>query len=334
MVGISIIVTNYNGANLLRRFLPSVVKAAKAYAGETEIIVVDDCSTDDSIQVVEREFPGVRVVRKEKNEGFSHACNTGFKEAKHGIALLLNNDAGVKDDILAHLPAHFDDPKVFAVTAKALDWDGRLFLDGGKVGMFKAGAWKVHGNYDVDTSKLKGGERLISLHASGAFGAFRREAVLAMGGFDELMSPFNWEDTDLSYRAWKRGYIVLYEPKCIAYHHPSTTINLSFKAFRIRSISARNKLIFTWKNLSDPGMLASHFAFLLGRLLLNIFKLDFPFYAGFAAAVAKLPEILEKRAVEADNRKITDSELKEMLNNYYRNDYVVMKHTGSMEGGR
>ena len=328
---ISIVVTNFNGAGLLRRFLPSVLKAQAAYAGECEIIVVDDRSTDESLTVLRSEFPGVKIVAKDINEGFSHACNAGFREAKNDIVLLLNNDAGIKEDFLGLLPAHFEDEKVFAVTAKALDWDGKLFLDGGKVGRFQNGFWRVHGNYDVDLEKAGGERRHLSLHASGAFGAFRRKAVLELGGMDELMSPFNWEDTDLCYRAWKRGYETRYEPRCVAYHRPSTTINATFKAFRIKKISSRNKFIFTWKNLTDGGMLASHLAFLIPRLLLNIFKFDIPFYAGFFAALARLPAILEKRRIEAENARITDRELESKLKNFYLREYVIFKHTGTGE---
>src|ERR1051325_10925115 len=111
----SIVIPNWNGQSLLESYLPSVLAAAGREPG-TEVIVVDNGSTDDSAAVAER--IGARVIRLDRNLGFGGGSNAGFRAAKNDIVLLLNSDMRVEPDLLAPLLEGFADPAVFAVSCQ------------------------------------------------------------------------------------------------------------------------------------------------------------------------------------------------------------------------
>src|SRR6185503_7856454 len=98
---VSIVIPNWNGRALLAEFLPSVIAAADHYREQTEIIIVDDASTDDSVAWLTKNYGAtVRVVAREQNGGFARACNSGFQAASHPFVLLLNNDIKVEPEAI------------------------------------------------------------------------------------------------------------------------------------------------------------------------------------------------------------------------------------------
>ena len=103
--------------------------------------------------------------------------------------------------------------------------------------------------------------------------------------FYDLFNPFYWEDIDLSYRAWKSGYQILYDPNIKVKHQHESTIGKYFDKNNVAKIAFRNQIIFQWKNLTDSDLIKKH--------LLNILKLIF--IPGFFNALVKLPEILQAR---------------------------------------
>ena len=121
-------------------------------------------------------------------------------------------------------PPHFEDPEVFAVTAKVFEWDHPIFATGGKLGRFRRGFWSVYFNYDISDSSASNWtekQQLLSVYAVGGFATYSRQKLESLGGFNQLLSPFHWEDVDLSYRGWKRGWQIRYEPHSIAHHRTS-----------------------------------------------------------------------------------------------------------------
>lgn len=307
--GISIVIPNWNGKPLLQRFLPTVLKAVEDFNGRWELLVVDDSSRDNSVSFLRKYFPIVRVIENHSRGGFSRTANCGFRAASFDIVILLNNDVGVHRDFIHPLLDHFNDPNTFAVVAKAYDWDEKTFRDGGKIGLFQRGFFRVHQNYDLPLPGEKKHGFLPSFLAGGASSAYSKEKFISLGGFDELFNPFNWEDTDLSYRAWKRGWDVHYEPRSVVYHSPNTTIRSRFLRFTIDAISKRNRLYFIWKNLTDRDLLFQHFLFLFASLFFSLFERDPAFYPAFLMAIQNLPEVLKKRRVETRFRCRSDREV-------------------------
>ncbi|GAB4220213.1 MAG: hypothetical protein Kow001_01100 [Acidobacteriota bacterium] len=320
---VSIVVPTWNGLHLLRENLPSFLEAGHHYrqstGGEVEVIVADDGSTDRTAEALATEFPQVQVVRSIANRGFASACNLGFRHARHDLVALLNNDVRIEPDYLVHVAGHFRDPSVFAVTAKVFEWDDPWFATGGRYGRFRRGFWSVYFNYDVegDSAEWVSGHRLLSVYAIGGFATYDRAKLEELGGFDELLSPFHWEDVDLSYRGWKRGWNVHYEPRSRARHRSSATIRSRWRQRAVDRISLRNRLLFHWINLHSPSYLASHVAMLVLLAFSRILVLDYHFYWALGAALRRLPEALRRRRLEKSRARRTDRELSRLLKDFY-----------------
>lgn len=284
-MSVSIIIPNYNGEELLKGNLPKVFEAKKAYSdGKVEIIVVDDCSKDDSLSIL-RQFD-IKVIRNEKNLGFSTTVNRGVKEAQGEIVVLLNTDVVPEKDFLAPLLSHFEDPNVFAVGCldKSIE-KGKVVLRGRGIGKFKKG-FLMHHRGEVN--------RNDTLWVSGGSGAFRKDLWLNLGGFDSLYNPFYWEDIDLSYRALKAGYKIIFEPKSIVIHeHEVGSIKKHYKNFQIRIIAYRNQFIFVWKDITDIDKQLLHALWLPYHFIKAILSGDLYFFIGFLQAFLKLPKIIQ-----------------------------------------
>jgi GT2 family glycosyltransferase len=322
-LSLSLVVPSWNGLHLLRESLPTFLGSAERYRetcrAPVELIVVDDGSTDGTVEALAVEFPEVRPVRRTENGGFAAACNLGFREARHELVALLNNDVVIEPDYLLFKAPHFSDPGVFAVTAKVFEWDTPWFATGGRFGRFRRGFWSVYFNYDVegDFTAWMEEHRLLSAYAIGGFATYHRPKLEALGGFDELLSPFHWEDVDLSYRAWKRGWSVHYEPRSRARHRTSATIEANWKKRTVERISLRNRLLFHWVNLHSPTYLAAHLG-MLGLLLLSrILVLDYHFYWAIGSALRHLPEVLRRRRQERLSASRSDREVSRLLKDFY-----------------
>jgi GT2 family glycosyltransferase len=307
---VSIVIPTWNGRHLLEQFLPSVVEAARAYQWErearVEIVIVDDGSTDGTPEWIGTNAPAfVEVVVKSGPEGFAPTANVGFRRARFPVIFLLNNDVAVERDVLFHLVPHFSDPDVFAVTCRALDPSTRELAGGGKLGRFRRGFWRVHDDYDVVLGEEGAPVRSpgpfgawLSLVASGGFAAFDAAKVRQLGGFDERLRPFYWEDVDLSLRAWRRGWQIRYEPRAVVYHEASRTIAPRFSSSLIRRASERNRLLVHWKNLDEWDWLLEHVGVVALLALTIPVRWDWAFGAALGSALRELPEVWRERRRE------------------------------------
>ena len=286
---ISIIIPNYNGEELLKKNLPKVQSAIENSKNEVEIIVVDDASTDTSVSVISNskfQIPNLRLIKNEKNLGFSSTVNKGVKGAKGEIVVLLNTDAYPESRFLDTLVEDFKDPSVFAVGPmdKSIE-NGKVILRGRGIGSWRRG-FLIHQRGEVDSSN--------TLWANGGNSAFRKSIWNKLGGFNTLYDPFYWEDIDLSYRALKSGYKVLFERKSVVYHeHSKGAISKTYSKFKIKRIAYRNQFIFVWENATDLFLQFSHVFYLPYHLLKALMRRDWAFLLGFIDAFVLLPKIIE-----------------------------------------
>lgn len=331
---VSVLIPSWNGLHLLRKNLPSVLAAVdffeKEMAARSEVLVVDDGSTDSTVARLESEFPRVQLIARQENGGFARACNSGFEATRHSIVALLNNDVQVRTDYLVHVASHFEDSELFAVTARVFELERPVFSAGGKVGRFRRGFWSAYFNYDVTTpqaSHLISDRRLLSFYAVGGFAAYHREKLLRLGGFNELLSPFHWEDIDLSYRAWKRGWEIRYEPRAMAYHDASTTINTHFSQSKVERVATRNRILFHWINLHSPGFLLAHFSSLLVLSLTRFLVGDWNFYRALIDALGCLESARSCRAEERRQAVRSDREIRDQLRNFYRSNPIAVYYS-------
>lgn len=299
----SIIITNWNGKELLKQTLPTVVDAVKTETENIyEIILVDDFSTDDSIEFVSQHFPEVNVIKTPKNLGFNGANNFGVKQASYDIVMLLNNDMKLKTTSLKPLIKHFENPNLFGVSGAVFDWNNK-FVYGNRGGVFEKGHFSFF-EKDIDEKKS------ISLFVCGGAGMFSKKKFLELGGFDTLYNPFYYEEVDISYKALKRGWDIAYESDSIVYHRIQSTVSRKFKKFQVKYISGRNNYLFVFRNISDLKYVLQYIVFIPLFLIRDLFKLRFRFFFCFAGALLRLPKVI-KRKFSDDKRlyKRTDAEI-------------------------
>lgn len=305
---ITLVITNWNGAELLRECLPSIHAAVqydslRAY----EIMVIDDCSTDNSLEILATEFPWTRREKTPHNMGFQRANNYGIQLAGSPIVMPMNNDIKLDEKALYHLARHFDSAKlddcgVFAVSGKFYGFDKSTFLYGNRGGYFRHGHFYLYEKDENDTTSQ-------TLFACGGAFMVDRKKYLELGGFDSIYHPLYYEEIDLSYRALKRGWAVRYEPAAIAYHKVQATITKQERRKQIGYISARNNYLFIWKNILDGSMTLSFLIFTPLFLLRDLFTLKFRFWTAFYMALKRLPAALDGRRAEKNAVKYSDREI-------------------------
>ncbi|MBI4161831.1 MAG: glycosyltransferase family 2 protein [Acidobacteria bacterium] len=279
----SVLVLNYNGRHLLEECLPGLLHAVRRAGPGHAVHVVDNASTDGSREFLRREFPGVGVVEIAENR-FIFAYNEAADRVEQDILVLLNNDIAVHEDFLPPLLEPFSDPQVFAVGARILEWDRRTPSAGRRRGELRRGMFLHH-----DAGGAAGGTP-PTLFAPGGAGAFDRRKFLEIGGLDPLYRPYYYDDVDLSYRAWKRGWKVLYQPRSLLYHRVQATIARLHTAAEIETLDRKNGLLFFWKNITDPGPFLLHHLLLPGRALKALLLLRLQFLRALGLALRQWPE--------------------------------------------
>ena len=300
MKSVSIVIPNWNGQDLLCRYLPTVLNAAKQYAGHAEIIVVDDGSSDPSVDMLHREFSGVKVIVHRQNKGFGRACKSGAAAAGHSVLIFLNSDVSVAPDFIEPLVNGFEDPSVFAVSPLVFNDDGTLsdvtvsipYLRRAKI---RFRLFPVNCLLDQTAALAQPWVTLFPI--GGAFAA-DRSRFLQLQGFDDLFHPFYYEDTDLGFRAWRRGWKCIVAPASRVTHFHRGTIARSFKQFKVRAIRKRNRLLFHWKNFTSPGLLRKHLLLHLLRLCYRPFCLDGMIVVATALALTSFGKAMTRRRAE------------------------------------
>jgi GT2 family glycosyltransferase/glycosyltransferase involved in cell wall biosynthesis len=318
----SVVIPNWNGRDLLEKYLPSVVTAMSGHP-ENEVIVVDNGSADGSAEFVRASFPGVKLLALPENLGFGGGSNAGFRAAKNDIVVLLNSDMRVAPDFLAPLLEGFaPSGDVFAVSCQIFFSDPQKKREetGLTQGWWSEGSLRVRHRLDDEIDGL-----FPCFYGGGGSCAFDRNKFLELGGFDELLKPFYLEDTDLGYLAWKRGWRVLYQPRSIVFHEHRGTIGKKFSPEYIQSILKKNFLLFTWKNIADWRKLAMHFVYAWSGAVLSLWFGDSPEranLAGLARAVGQLPGAIGSRWRARNLAMVNDDEaLRRPLGGYYRDRF-------------
>lgn len=303
----SAVIPNWNGRDLLEKYLPPLVRAMSGHP-DNEIIVVDNGSTDGSAEFVRRNFPQVRLIALPENLGFGGGSNEGIRAAKNDIVVLLNSDMRVAEDFLPPLLEGFSDPQVFAVSCQIFFSDPRKRRE--ETGLTQ-GTWS-HGMLRVRHREDAAVDRLFPcFYGGGGSCAFDRRKFLELGGFDPLLHPFYLEDTDLGYLAWKRGWKVFYQPKSRVWHEHRGTIGRTFSRGYIENVIRRNFVLFAWKNIHEPGRLAAHFLHAWAGALMSwpggesLERTSLPALWG---AFLRLPQVLRARWRARSLAQVSDTE--------------------------
>jgi GT2 family glycosyltransferase len=284
---ISVVLPNFNGRHLLEKNLPSLLTALKGF--EYEIIVVDDASTDDSANFLQENYPEVILVQHSANKGFSAACNSGIFKASKTLICIANTDVTFLEEYFRRIVPEVKD-NVFAAKGRIknvtpsgvfvnFDTTARSFM--------KRGLWRFDKtSYEEQLSNFSSalGGRFCLL---GCCFVADSQKLKLLGGFDEIYSPFYWEDSDLPFRAMRAGYDLRYVPEAEVIHETSATINRFRSRSRRKLVSDRNKFIFTWRYLHSAGQWTNHIAWQTASLFVRWLRLDWSYYASLAWALAR-----------------------------------------------
>lgn len=215
---VSVIIPNWNGAEHLPTCLESLRRQTLA---DSEVIVVDNGSTDGSLRLLKQEYAEAHVLALGENQGFAGACNAGMRAARGDFVVLLNNDTEAAADWLKEVVAAFDRcPQAGMVASKMLLFDRRgIFHTAGDFYRLDGipgnrGVWeKDEGQYDTE---------MYVFGACGGSAAYRRAMLEEVGLLDEAFF-YSCEDVDLAWRAQLAGWRCVYAPRAVVYHKLSAT---------------------------------------------------------------------------------------------------------------
>ena len=255
MKRVSVVILNWNGSALMERYLPSVVRYSPAEWAD--VIVADNGSTDDSLQMLADKFPSVQIIRMDKNYGFAEGYNLALKQISHPYCVLLNSDVEVTPNWL-DAPCRLLDthPDVVAVQPKIKADDQRAFFEyAGASGGFmdKYGYPFCRGRllHIVEEDSGQYDTLIDVLWATGACLFIRTDVYKAVGGLDGDFFAHQ-EEIDMCWRLRARGYRLVCTPQSVIYHKGGGTLNV--ESPRKTFLNFRNNLLMLYKNLPDKDL--------------------------------------------------------------------------------
>ncbi len=300
MKKIAVVILNWNGAKLLKEFLPSVVK----YSSEATIYVIDNASTDDSLLVLKEDFPSVKIIQNKENFGFAQGYNEGLQNIEEEIYCLVNSDIEVTENWLTPILSHFEQHSNTAIVQpKILDYKKKTHFEyagagGGFIDKFGYPYCRGRIFDTIEEDKGQYNDTRKIFWASGACFFIRKNVFRELKGFDTDFFAHQ-EEIDLCWRSFNRGYDTFYCGQSTVYHLGGGTLSSSNP--RKTFLNFRNSLLMLTKNLPTQSLLF----ILFGRLILDgiagiqllfkgklkhfisILKAHFSFYALFFKTINK-----------------------------------------------
>jgi GT2 family glycosyltransferase len=265
MLGVSVVIPNYNGQSLLEKHLPSVLKALR---DDDEVVLIDDASTDTSwqwltdhfksSQVKKSDFSGkheegvwrqgtrhgrVILLQNADNKRFAASCNLAVEVAGQPLIYLLNTDVSPSAQSITKLVRHFEDSSVFAVGCREhehADKKDEPVVGGRNELRFERGMF-VH-------QRARHFESGPTAWASGGSSMFDRQKWVELGGFDLDYYPAYWEDVDLSFRAKQKGWKVLFDNDAVVDHMHESTNSSAFGQKKMQRMSWQHAHTFVLKH--------------------------------------------------------------------------------------
>ncbi len=305
---VSVVVLNYNGRAILERTLKAMTREISCLAADSEIILIDNASTDGSADLVARKFPAVRIIRK-KEGLFLISFNEAVAKAKNEVVILANNDMIPDRGCFGRLAAGLE-KDVFAVGPKVLCRDRKTINFTFARPRFRLGFLWIErvGSGEPDRGQYDFKRPVPSL-CPPIISAFSREKFLALGGFDPFYLPAYWEDVDLGYSAWKRGWSTLYDSGAVAVHDHQATISRTNRKETVLGWVNRNKHLFIVKNISDGGMLLQYAIAAPFIVIAGTLRHGMTFLNGFVSAAARFQDARAKNRQDERHRKLSDDEI-------------------------
>lgn len=308
---VAVVVPNWNGADMLGKCLSSLQKQTAS----ADIIVVDNGSTDNSIEIVENDFPQVTLLKNRKNLGFAGGVNVGIKhaiEAGCDFVALFNNDAIAEPDWLEALLNTIKKDRGLGIVTGKLMRDDKKHFD--STGDFYS-TWGLpfpRGRNQKDNGQYEEVQEVFG--ASGGASLYRVRMLEEIGLFDEKFFAY-YEDVDISFRARLAGWKIYYQPKAIAYHSVGATSSKLGSFTRYHSI--KNFLLLYTKNMPLKLYVKYFPLFVLQTLRFGLSSTLkgglLAFLKGIFVFLLYLPVVLIERVKVQHRRKPSASEIDGLL---------------------
>ena len=331
---VSVIIVNWNGKRFLKDCLGSL--SSISYRN-IEIILVDNASTDSSVEYVRRNFPSVVIVRNKTNVGVSEGHDIGLNRSRGKAILLLNNDTIVERDLFnALVHVLYSDNNIGAVQPKLVLYPQKNLID--SIGSFlltTGDLYHIGREKNPDDPRFNKSMEIFS--TKGACMLIKREVLEKTGLFDANFYAY-FEDTDLSIRIWLAGYKIVYTPYATVYHRGgggSKQIKRShilYHAYKNRIYSYLKN--FSWKYVLKifPVMLCMYQVAFLGYLATGEFAYALAVQRGILWNVIHLSEIIKKRKqVQQNIRVIADDVFIPPLTRRVKPSYYFYQFFGGIE---
>ena len=245
MAEVSIVIPNYNGMKYIEDCLQAVYAQRVEQEPDTEILVVDNGSTDGSRELVREKFPNVRLIALDDNYGFCRAVNEGIRHSQAPYVILLNNDTQVCRGFVWELVQGIKrSEKVFSCAAKMIQlYDKKKLDDAGNY--YCALGWAYARGKGKPVQCYSRAEEIFA--SCGGAAIYRKSVFEEIGLFDEEHFAY-LEDVDIGYRAKRHGYHNLFLPRAKVYHAGSGTSGSRYNEFKVRYAS-RNSVYLIYKNM-------------------------------------------------------------------------------------
>ncbi|SOD14870.1 glycosyltransferase family 2 protein [Pedobacter xixiisoli] len=308
---ISVILPNYNGKHLMEKFIPSTLEALALSQVEYEFIIIDDCSKDESVAFIEGNYPNFILLKNEINNGFSKTCNKGINHASKDLIFLLNSDVQLTPSYFENQFQYFSDINTFGVMGRIMNFDGKNIEDTARLPYYKGGKFKANKFYYTE-----GDSNTFTTYLSGANALIDREKILLLNGFDEIYSPFYFEDFDLGLRAWKMGWFCYYDHQSYCYHQVSSSTGKVNKGNSVKVIYNRNSFLLQSIHLEGTKRVLWFVQLLTLTLLGHLLKGEF-------WILKSLREFIAQKNKVAQSKFATQSLQRKLGSNYNLNHIIA-----------
>ena len=304
---VAVVILNWNGAELLQQFMPKII----AYSAEATIYVADNASTDESISVLQTQFPSVKIIQNKENFGFAKGYNEALKFVDADVFALVNSDIEVTPNWLQPIIETFlKETETSIIQPKILDFKNKEKFEyagaaGGFIDAYGYPFCRGRIFETIEEDKGQYDDAIELFWASGACFFIRSEVFKDLNGFDNSFFAHQ-EEIDLCWRAYNKKFITKYIPNSIVYHVGGATLQQGNpkKTF----LNFRNSLYMLTKNLPNNKL----FIRLIIRMILDgiagvqflfqgkpkhfsaILKAHYSFYKNFSSIYKKREPIQSK----------------------------------------
>lgn len=325
----SIVLVNYNGKDFVLECIDSILRSAYP---DFEIILVDNGSLDNSVELVEKKFPAeprLKIIKNDLNLHFAEGNNAGIRNARGDFIVLLNNDTEVESSWLAEIESVMRDASIGAAQPKILCNDDRGIIDNAGNYFDRLGYAHGRGHLEKDSGQYDSIEE--TFFAAGTAMVIRSSVLKEVGLLDPKFLIYS-EDVDLSWRIRLRGYRIVYIPKSRVYHKGSKTVLKFPGKIATTRLSRKNRLATLIKNygflellINLPVVLALYVIIFFKEILIDRNpKLSFTSISAICWNIKELPYLFKERnIVQKQIRALPD---REVLKYIYKKSIVVEQY--------